>query len=450
MMAGNPQNIFSPANRALLSSADRSQVVSTLANITLSSSGEWLKSSNVYLHDAHMQIKADNNTIPAAQISDFSEYLTAGAFVHCGDAWSYFGRAIDALIRGDLHAAVHLTYYAELRGAFSVLASEGIYIGDGANFILDSTGQPRCVTHDRTHVAAWKYFDAWSGAARSSSLVEEILRPGGVKLHEWTQNISGQPVQTVVTDLLSRIAFDLQAFTADRQRRNRVSYNPTRLIIQDLDTQTLCSMVSKIWVTLEPDTKGGFPVLDQLLLRDILSTVYTSLYPELDASGAANGQTDWSKWISWLEILVPSQNRNTAFHEELKIEPSKPIGSSILAPLFNRNPNAILPLDYIDEMLARTSVLLRLATGSCVLLHEQSGLPSDAIFPWVESLSLARGLWAEGDLPDNMLDLWSDVDEARQILDAETGTRLQDLIFSLGMQISSLGQTERIIAWSFA
>ena len=64
----------------------------------------------------------------AARINEphFREYVAASAPTHLIDGWSYLARAIDALLRGDAPAAVHLGYYAELRAAMSLLAGGGI------------------------------------------------------------------------------------------------------------------------------------------------------------------------------------------------------------------------------------------------------------------------------------------------------------------------------------
>lgn len=52
--------------------------------------------------------------------------MAASVIVHCFDGWSYLGRALEAEMAGDPQTAVHLGYYAELRAAMSVLASDEI------------------------------------------------------------------------------------------------------------------------------------------------------------------------------------------------------------------------------------------------------------------------------------------------------------------------------------
>jgi len=58
--------------------------------------------------------------------TQLSEYIAASCLLHCSDGWSYLGRAISALLRGDPHRARHLAYYAELRAATALLAKVGV------------------------------------------------------------------------------------------------------------------------------------------------------------------------------------------------------------------------------------------------------------------------------------------------------------------------------------
>ena len=55
------------------------------------------------------------------------EYIASSAPLHLADGWNYLSRAFDAACRGDRGAAYHLSYYAELRAAMSLLATEGYW-----------------------------------------------------------------------------------------------------------------------------------------------------------------------------------------------------------------------------------------------------------------------------------------------------------------------------------
>lgn len=449
-MAAQPQPSLPAAQKTVLQQADRNQVVAALARLQLSNDATWLSSSNPYSLNAQDRIKSDGGVIPSSQEAAFTDYLAASAFVHCGDAWGYLGRAVDALIRGDLHTAVHLTYYAELRGAIALLGSEGIYVGNYFNCVIDSAGSSQAVSPEGTHTAVWKLLEAWSDMPRSSVTMSRVLRPGGVELDSWVNTLPGGSIGPIVSDLLSSIAFDLQSFSTDRIRRNTASYSPSRLLVGDLNISDMRRIVSHLWTSLEPDVRGGFPVLDHLLLRSILTRIFGALNPEIDVNGAPTGEVDWTDWERWLDAVTPTQSVSTALYEQLKAYPVSSRTDEILAAAFNSDVAAIEPKDFIESMLARTTILLRLSTGMCIRLLEDSGVDQAVIVPWVDSLSVARGLWAVEEPPEDKLDLWADAEIARDTLDAAVDLDPHRLIDLLKVHTVILGQTERVVAWSFS
>ncbi|MDJ0357678.1 hypothetical protein [Paenarthrobacter sp. PH39-S1] len=449
-MTTSVQTPLSAAQKLLMQHADHNQIVSALSRIKVTTDASWLSNSNPYSADAQKQLKSDNFAVPSSQEDAFAEYLAAGAFVHCGDAWGYLGRAVDALVRGDLATAVHLTYYAELRGAISLLASEGIYVGNGYNCVVTATGQIEDVSKEGTHLAVWKLLDAWNTSARSSQVMGKVLRPGGVELDSWVNALPGGALRPIVDDLLSSIAFDLQSFSADRTRRNTASYNPTRLVAEDLSTSDMCRVVSHFWTTLEPDVRGGFPVLDHALLRRILTSNFSSINEVHDAAGQPTGQIDWSGWEPWLKMATPTQSVSTALYEQLKTDPTATQIDETLAAAFRNDAASTAPGDFIESMFARTTVLLRLSTGMCIRLLEDSGIDMDAIEPWIDSLGLSRGLWSPSEVPESKLDLWVDTEIALELLDTVTNSDAHGVIDQLRAHTVILGQTERVVAWSFA
>lgn len=449
-MAASQQQSLTAAKKSLLQLADYNQVVSALARLQVSGDASWLPSTNPYAVDAQAQIKADQGVVPSQQQRAFADYLAASAFVHCGDAWGYLGRAVDALVRGDLHAEVHLTYYAELRGAIALLGAEGIYVGDRANLVITSDGSVEQVSKEGTHTAVWKFVEAWSGFPRSSAVIGKVLRPGGVSLDSWVGGLPGGAIGPIVADLFANIAFDLQSFSTDRVRRNTASYSPSRLSTADLSTTEMCRIVSHLWTSLEPDVRGGFPVIDQLLLRNTLTGVFGSVHTVEDEDGVPTGDVDWSGWEGWLQSITPTQSASTALYEQLRSEPVNSQSDAILAAAFTNDIAAVGPKEFIESMLARTTVLLRLSTGMCIRLLEDSGIDQSSIDPWVDSLSLSRGLWSVDEPPENRIDLWADTELARDLLDDAANLEPHGVLDFLKSHTVILGQTERVVAWSFS
>lgn len=449
-MAAGQQGRLSQDEAEKLEAADKNQVVSALARIRGRGSNNWLEPNNPYVRGAAEQIKLDNKAIPSSRMTDFTEYIAASAVVHCGDAWAYFGRAVDAIIKGDVHAAVHLAYYAELRGAISLLATEGIYVGNFFNCAVNAQGQIVTLPGDGTHVAAWRLLDSWKDQPRSRVLVGDVLRPGGTSLNDWLANLPTGGGGPVVGELLQSMAFDLQSFANDRVRRNSVSYAPSRLVEDDLDPLSAVRIVSNIWATLEPDAKGTFPVMDQQLLGSVLMQAYTSTNTRGNASPGSTDAIDQSAWEAWLEHVVPDTVRNSFFHQSLRELPTVPLQDRPLVDAFNNDHSEVLAAKYVADMVARTSVLLRLTTGANLRLILDSGIEKGDVDPWVKSLSVARGLWATGDQPEDAVDLWVDAAVALDVLSDLSPRDPYELLSSLGSHAITLGQTERVVAWSFS
>ncbi len=448
-MASAPPQGLSPPKAAIVHGADRKLVEAALARLSVTGSGDWLIPGNPYAIDAGKRLHSDSNAVPPLQSNDFLDYMAASAFVHCGDGWSYLGRSVDALLRGDIHAAVHLIYYAELRAAISLLASEGIYIGNGVNLVASQAGTLEDVTRDRTHDAAWKYLATWKQGVRCSSLLGQILRPGNTSLDEWSQNIPNTSIIPMVSDLLDKMAFDLQAFVVDRTRRNTASYNPSRIRVDDIDLHDRYKTVSQLWLALEPDTRGGFPNIDQSLLWKILTGAFSSVTKLLDEHGNLTDDTDWSAWESWLSSAVPNQSVGSPIYEEMLQAPTSLSSNALLDEVFANDVLFTSPVAYIRPMIGRTMVLLRMATGSCILLLQESGIGDKEIEPWVNSLGVSRGLWTTMQRPDNPLDLWQDAELARVEIESALANKSHHDFSVPGAAVFVLGQTERIIAWSF-
>lgn len=421
-------------------------MISALGRLPISGSERWLNSTNVYATSASDQLSLDRKTVPAAQEDWFCEYVAAAAFVHSADSWAYLGRALSAVLSGDVHGAVHLCYYAELRAALSLLSSEGVYVGNAITIALTSSGTIK-VTNEGTHVAAWKCLDKWGDSARARELFGAVIRPIGAPLREWANAVPGG-IQHVIADLVGDIAFDLSSFADDRERRNHVSYQPSRLQPDDLLASEASSVVNDVWTVLEPESRGTFPVLDRLLLSHILRKSYSASHAILDDDGDDTGRTDWSNWASWAAAVAPAGAASDPFFIDLQTTPNDDARDEPLQGVFTRSSGAIS--EFLREMILRTTVLTRLATGACVKLLDESGLADDSVARWVGGLGYARALWETDDAPNPLVDLWADAFLAKEELERASKESYSTLVRSMREHLAVLGQTERVAVWSFA
>jgi hypothetical protein len=196
-MARNPRR----RNQSVLSSRDRSairSVVRTDVEITLAGlqrfirSSKWVGNRNRYSRDTVKRIKVDITKGSLRSPRQLSQYIAASSILHCADGWSYLGKAISSLMRGDPHRSRHLAYYAELRAALSLLASEGIGIFQNQHFVFDGQNSvSRLQTGKQTHQVVWNCLECWAQQKRSGSLFARIITPYGRTLDEWLAPLGG-------------------------------------------------------------------------------------------------------------------------------------------------------------------------------------------------------------------------------------------------------------------
>lgn len=427
---------FASTVTAHVLASDRNAIVGALTSLLPLASDRWFPRGNGYLADPHSKIVADQNLVPSTRKPNFLRYMAASTFVHCGDAWSYLGRSLDALIRGDITGSVHLLYYAELRAAISLLASEGIFIGKGRHFAVTTSGAIELLSKEGTHTVVWQAIQAWIEGSRALVLLEEVLRPGGTSLSDWTRALTSRAAQAKIEQLFKLMSLDLQSFDTDHNRRNRASYQPSRLQPSSVDATVVQGLISETWRYLEPGLNGAFPALDEALLPEILSSIY---------QGVRRPANDWPGWI---DSIVPAELADTALVAAIK-SGGVTESDTLFNSLYTAKISETDPAKYIRPMMARTIVLLRIATGSSILLLRDSGHGADAVSEWTTSLALDRGLWSPGAEPASALDLWADVEVILEEVEAAASGTRSDLLHGLRTGLLTLGQTERVPVWSF-
>src|SRR5205814_675893 len=103
------------------------------------------------------------------------------------------------------------------------------------------------------------------------------------------------------------------------------------------------------------------------------------------------------------------------------------------------------------QLLARATLLLRIATGVCAALLDRTGTqPTDLRF-WSDSIGEERGFWEPGNAPQQLADLWQDIELAIQDLSdwqhETTALSWARLRRELPSSLSALTECERIGLW---
>ncbi|MBA7604625.1 hypothetical protein ES703_11751 [subsurface metagenome] len=424
---------------ATLHDSDRKALIHHFTQLGICfNDGMWLPKRNRYRRDCIEKISRDTRPSRSIRQTHMAQYIAASSLLHCLDGWGYLGRSIDCHTRGDADSARHMGYYAELRAAMSILATEGIGVFDTRHFVVISPRECRELTspRGRTHRITWIILKNWADSQISADLLGEIITPGGEILKKWL-SIFGATLHPVGIKWLNEWGLDLKRLSEDRDARNEASYRPTRLIHRNpLNTTLAASFLYNLWDMTEPSGSSRFEKLDSHLLRLSLSNAYKGMRK---LPGGFQGK---------IEVLLNALSISGFDKERWK------------RFLMEREEAAIIreasgtvtvnhPRHHI-QVISRGALLLRIATGACARLLRDCEIDRTHLEFWWRPLGEERGFWTPGAEPDYLTDLWLDV---KGVLDDEPGwedtnsSSFPDWWKSRPKEFAVLGECERIGLW---
>lgn len=371
----------------------------------------WLSATNKYSSNTTKQLDIDTaigGTIAHAQLG---RYIAASTIVHCVDGWSYVARALEASLSGDVDAATHLAYYAELRAAMSVLAASGIGVFDKKNFVLTSNGDCKQV-NGGTHKFAWDALSHWSTLSAASDLLLDVVQPGGFALDTWLQHFPGSAGSIarsrVVSKWLLDWGVDLRVFAEDREARNQSSYRPTAIPhVKRLRFSDGLEFLEGFWTTFEPSALHPFRVLDRHLLRRSLAQAFKAS----SGSSPKRAPRAYMSFVRKVIHAVGPGDLGAAEWEQFLDLTIDQVESPLLAAAEGQAPKD--SPHYHLQVIARASMLLRIATGaSRGLVGTASAADRAQLAFWWHALGDERGFWESPVIPASLMDLWADVDNS--------------------------------------
>jgi hypothetical protein len=371
--------------------------------------GRWLGLGNAYGLSAAEKLFRDRKAHRAPSAKDLAQYIAASSPLHAADGWSFAARAIEATLRGDCDAARHLAYYAELRAALSLLASQGIGVFNNPHAVVLKSGEAKLFEGGGgTHTAAWLVLRHWMDSASSGEVVADLVTQSGQHLSEWAENLppGGTPA-AVGKKWLATWGIDIRDAVDDRGARNRASYTPTRIYnTRSPAASTARDFVVSWWTSLEPTPFAAFEALDRHLLRSTLEQIFL----------ARTGHTYESKPEEYRDAVSATKGATTGdgtLEDSLGrflVRDLEPDTLSLL--LYSSAHDSTSAPEQHLQVLARATLLLRLATGAASQVLADAGLAEESLQYWIEGVGEDRALWKPGDYPDQLIDLWGDVASA--------------------------------------
>ena len=366
--------------------------------------------------------------------------MAASVIVHCFDGWSYLGRALEAEMAGDPQTAVHLGYYAELRAAMSVLASDGIGVFRNRHAVF--TGETyKTIGNMGTHDFTWGALMSWADTHSGRNTLLKVIKPGSIQLREWLYQYSAS-YDFITTNWLQQWGFDLSRLREDRNARNVVSYRPTSFVSPGPNpiSNTMAS-VFRFWEICEPGAFGGFPLIDRHLLRKCLALVSTS-----DQDGVPTSKTMHEYRTK--EMVASLDPKELTIDNWLRfLEYDKLQDTPLVIKDANADDGPHHP-DHSKQVLARATLLLRVATGVSEDLLAQVGptLRDDLSF-WWSSTAIRRRLWLEDGEPSTFSELWNEIDEVLGSVEQLMPSDHYTLWSQNAREASLLATTERVFLW---
>jgi len=436
-------------DRNLVSRLARRYVEETLTGLrTTIETARWISASNRYSSNPVGVLAAELHSGGLQQAADLAQYIAASPVLHATDGWSYLGKSLVALLRGDPHRAIHLAYYAELRAAISLLATEGIGVFSTNHFAIPSRNNVvRFNSTQGTHKFAWSCLDYWATLPATAQLFARMIRPQGIALEDWFVNEGGATaVAPQARAWLKQWGVDLRTLPDDRDARNLSSYQPDGIPqLWEIDGRDSLEFARDLWASLEPSPLTSFDAIDRNILRISLESLYL-------ARTDTSADSDRSAFRSFAEPIVKRQNLSAPIESELLryvVRGTSPHDAAIFK--YSQKP-ASDGLVGAYAVISRATLLLRLASGSCQLLLRAAALNADAVAFWTEALGKSRGLW-ESTLDDPM-DMWADVEDVlAQVESFQQGHDAPDQTFfkirsELSEALVSMGSSERVAIWS--
>jgi hypothetical protein len=440
-------------DQPVLKRLKREDVRQTLATLApFITDARWLGLQNRYAKDP---IKTIDDEVEKGRIlspGQLSEYIAASCLLHCSDGWSYLGRAISALLRGDPHRARHLAYYAELRAATALLATEGVGVFHTNHFAITGTSKAtQLATKKGTHIFAWDCLEFWAEQPSSANLFAQIIRPYGLSLESWCSPLGGATALAPhARKWFKQWGMDLRIFHDDHIARNISSYQPDGLPrIWSLDGHSVIKFVKGLWEALEPSPACRFDGIDQQILRISLEKYFTAR----TGRSAATARPRFRKFVS---PAVEGQGLSEEINKQWLQFMNREVNPSDME-IFRFSQR--LPDDMAFSafaVMSRATLLLRAASGSTSRLFQEANHPMDSFKFWWEKFGLARGLWQGEKDADELQDLYVDIRES--LTDIETFQAVHpegdQTFFRLGEDVSkaviALGSCERVALWSMA
>ncbi len=371
------------------------------------SDGRWLGRRNVYRKNPVVAIGDRNPGSGRDRPLQLGDYVAASCPLHLWDGWNYLGLAVHSHLCGSVSNAIHLAYYAELRAAMSLLASQGIGIFSRKHCVIDKPGSVLYLSNHRTHDAARLYLEYWADKQAAAALLSQVLRMEGRPIDEWVLHLRQAGSWTPVgADLLRQAGLDLARMSDDRDARNEASYRPTGIVplLPRTPTDDASFLLGMIHILEPGGSPGSFETLDRFLSRRIIESAYSAGSGRLVLSGFE----PFERAVESMVGTFIDHPMRRAVLEQFLTRKADELDPRLIVEA-NRDGNQ-LDHDYHVQVLSRATLLLRFATGATREALRSADIDLDSLHFWWNDAGNRQGIWDKYPSSVNASDLWIDID----------------------------------------
>jgi len=376
-----------------------------------------ISDTNPLITNSILAVKNHSDATKSYRIKQakINTFLAASSLAHLLDGWTYLSNSFNALLSGDEATSIHLGYYAELRSAMAILATEGLGVFNDKHLGAFSTstnleyptnyykGNPPNVSYKQpssaTHLFVWDAMEKWSNSSYKQN--DEILKIFKVKnknffelteyFHPSTTVSTLHTVQTIKS-WLKEWCFDIRSYRSDRNSRNNVSYRPQRIskFNERINFKNILNEINSFWSVISPSNTDKFSLLDMYLLRKLFASLFSGITTTETRSDlitrafSEHGIND-RMLFDFLDFQSPYAADHIIFN---------------YASIRKTSPLSII---------ARATLLLRVAVGLVSQLYKSGGINKlELDFVW-NNYAVNNGFWQEGSAFTDFNQLWSEI-----------------------------------------
>ena len=421
--------------------SSKTAVVAQLSNLKSAgvfAAGRFISAGNAF------RVIGTSATTATVNAPGVGEYVAGSCIVHLYDGWRYLGAALRAFCRNDVGVCGHAAYYAELRGAMSFLAANGVFAFKSGVGYLDrrSCGQV-LDSSDGTHKSVWNALESLAnipgGNITDKVILPDIICPGGYSISDWMSEWSGGIVrnQALYADFLRLCGADIQKYEVDRERRNRYSYSPTEFDEHfDYSSSEISGKLGRFWDLFSPTSHGEFREFDFGLLCKLFHTQKKAMRLSV---------RDFRRRVEKVvNAKARSDMEKECFFRHLYGRENCDV---FLSP---NNLSGGVNMAIHEGILLRACCMLRLATAACRELLASAGVTIQDLDKWLMRCQQYRFMWQAPVANFNYDELWVDVDDSVTSLGTYSPRGSETWLETEAKSLEILSRAEYIMFWGLS